>query len=365
MHSRILCILSIAAVCNTAPCAILAQSRADAPAQLTVAQAARIDSIIRFEMKLRRIPGVAVAVIDHGRIVFKRAYGMANLEAGSALDADAVFELASVTKQFTAAAIMLLVEESKVGLDEPISSYIASTPAEWSGITVRHLLTHTSGLGASGVVRYQESALLNIRTRHAFEYIAQQPMRFPTGREGWYNDAGYFLLGMIIEKASGQSYRAFMQRRVFEPLQMGSTSILDKARVLRKRVPTYMIENGELLNWRRDWDYEIPSFFGIFSTLDDLAKWDAALRADSFLKPSSLVQMWTPARVNNGQYARVQDRFYGFGFELSDLRGRRMVGHGGASGTYLLRFVDEPLSIAVLSNLETSSGGRHPALLAR
>jgi CubicO group peptidase (beta-lactamase class C family) len=134
--------------------------------------------------------------------------------------------------------------------------------------------------------------------------------------------------------------------------------------VLKKRVPTYMIRNGELLNWRRDWDYELPSFFGIFSTLDDLARWDNALRG-SFLKSESLTQMWTPGKLNNGQYARVLDRLYGFGFELSDLRGRRTTGHGGASGTYLLHFVDEPLSIILLTNLDATSGGRHTALLAR
>ncbi|MEX2282476.1 MAG: serine hydrolase domain-containing protein [Gemmatimonadota bacterium] len=334
-------------------------------AAITAVQAARIDSVIRFEMQLRGIPGAAVAVVDSGRFVFKRAYGTANLETETPVEVDAVFELASVTKQFTAAAIMLLVEEGKVGLDTPISGYIADTPPEWSGITVRHLLTHTGGLAINALPRYQESALLNIRTPAAWEDVRQQPMRFATGEQGWYSDAGYFLLGLIIEKASGETYRAFMKRRIFDPLRMTSTSILDKARVLKKRVPTYMIRNGELQNWRRDWDHEVPSFFGIFSTLDDLAKWDGALRGNTLLQAGTLQQMWTPAKLNNGQFARVLDRLYGFGFELYDVRGRRTVGHGGASGTYVLRFVDEPLSITVLTNLDATSGGRHHALMAR
>jgi CubicO group peptidase (beta-lactamase class C family) len=334
-------------------------------AQLSTPSATTIDSIVGHEMKLRRIPGVAVAVIDNGSVVFKRVYGTANLETGTPLQVSAVFELASVTKQFTGAAIMLLVEDGKVGLDEPISRYIDNAPAEWARITVRHLLTHTGGLDSPAVPRYEGSALLNITTKQAFDFVAKLPLRFPPGREGWYSDPGYLLLGMIVEKASGQSYRQFMQQRIFNRLQMTHSSILDKARVLPGRVSTYMIRDGQLLNWRRDWDHELPSFFGIFSTLDDLAKWDAALRAETLLKSASLQQMWMPAQLENGQLARVTDRYYGFGFELADLRGRRTVGHGGASGTYVLRFLDEPLTIIVLSNLETMSGARHPVLLAR
>ena len=352
-------------VVSAAIVALLAGTRAYAQRAPTPAQATRIDSVIGFEMRLRRIPGVAVAVVENGNVVFKRAYGTANLETETPLTTDAVFELASVTKQFTAAAIMLLVEEGKVGLDQPISTYIADTPAEWSAITVRHLLTHTGGLAINGLPRVNESALLVVRTPVALDYVKKQPMQFPTGTQGWYSDAGYFLLGVIIEKASGMSYREFMQQRVFDRLQMSNTSILDKARVLKKRVPTYTIREGELQNWRRDWDYELPSFFGIFSTLDDLAKWDLALRGNSLLQATSLQQMWTPAKLDNGQFARVTDRLYGFGFELYDVRGHRTVGHSGASGTYLLRFIDQPLSIIVLTNLDSPSGGRHNHLLAR
>ena len=336
-----------------------------AAAQVSGAAAARIDSIVRHEMQLRRIPGVAVAVVDGGRVTFRRAYGTANLETETQLGPDAVFELASVTKQFTAAAVMLLVQEGNVDLDDPISRYIDNAPAAWAGITVRRLLTHTGGLDSPSVPRYDGSALLNITTRQAFDFVARMPLRFPPGREGWYSDPGYLLLGMVIEKASGQAYRPFMQQHIFDPLQMSHTSILDKARVLPGRVSTYMLREGRLLNWRRDWDHELPSFFGIFSTLDDLVKWDAALRTTTWLSASSLQQLWTPGRLDNGQQARVTDNYYGFGFELADLRGHRTAGHGGASGTYLLRFLDEPLTIIVLSNLETMSGNRHPVLLAR
>src|SRR5688500_3663215 len=243
---------------------------------------ARVDSLITAEMKTRRIPGVAIAVVDDGNVVMKKAYGTANLETETPMRTDAVFELASITKQFTAAAIMLLVRDGKVKLDEPIASYIDNTPAAWREITVRHLLTHTGGLQISAVPR---PATMNIPTQSAFDFVTKQPAQFPAGTNGWYSDAGYFLLGLIIEKASAQTYREFMQDRVFDPLQMTNTSLTDRFRVIKGRVATYSIApgRGELINWRRDWDYEVPSFFGIWSTLDDLVKWDLALRNATLL----------------------------------------------------------------------------------
>jgi D-alanyl-D-alanine carboxypeptidase len=335
--------------------------------QSQASASARIDSVIAHEMRTRRIPGVAVAVVENGKVVYKRAFGSSNLEAETPMTVDAVFELASITKQFTAAAIMLLLQDGKLTLDDSISKFMANPPESWSRITVRHLLTHTGGLDINGLVRVQGSAPLRITTAQTFDFVAQQPMRFAPGEHGWYSDAGYFLLGMIIEQASGMSYRQFMQQRIFDPLQMTQSSILDKARILKKRVPTYtlMLREGELTNWRRDWDHELPAFFGVFSTLDDLVKWDAVLRTGKLLLPTSLQQMWTPAKLDNGHFARVLEQLYGFGWELNDLAGQRTVGHGGASGTYILRFVDQPLTVIVLTNLDAPSGGRHPALLAR
>jgi len=313
-------------------------------------RAAALDSLIAGTMRAQRIPGVAVAVIEDGKPVFARAYGIANLETGTALDTSSVFELASVTKQFTAAAIMLLVEEGKVRLDDSIPKYLPGSPEKWAGISVRHLLTHTSGLPIDAIVDFQGSALLRITAAQALEHVSRLPLIFPPGEGAFYSDAGYFLLGLVIEKASGQTYREFMRHRIFEPAGMSATSILDRTRVLKGRVATYRLENDELVNWRRDWDYEVPSFFGVFSTLADLAKWDRALRRASLVSRKSLDLMWTPARLNNGQPALVYDQLYGLGWVLGDVAGHRTVGHGGASGTYFLRFVDRPITVALLTN---------------
>jgi CubicO group peptidase (beta-lactamase class C family) len=325
---------------------------------------AAIDSLVTREMQARRIPGVAIAVVDNGKITFKRAYGIANLEQETPVTLNSVFELASVTKQFTAAAIMMLVEEGKVRLDDPINGYLDQPPEIWKSLTVRQLLTHTAGLASSAVVNHQGSPLLYISTKQAYDFIASQPLFLAPGTHGFYADAGYFLLGMIIEKASGLSYRAFVQRRIFDPLQMTQSSVLDKVRVLKGRVATYEFRGDTLVNWRRDWNYQLPSFFGIFSTLDDLAKWDAALRTETLLKSASLEQMWTPGTLSTGRHAMVLGDLYGFGFLLGDIRGHRFAAHGGASGTYLLHFLDSPLSIVILTNL-SSTAGRHAPRLAR
>ena len=324
-------------------------------------QAARLDSLVQREMKAQQIPGVAVAVIEDGKMVLARAWGYSNLETGTALDTSAIFELASVTKQFTAAALLLLAEAGKVGLDDPVSRYLEGTPATWAKITVRMLLSHTSGLPIDGVPDYQGSPLLLITTKQAFEFIAKQPLMYPPGEGAFYSDAGYFLAGMVIEKASGQSYRAFMQQ-VFDRAGMTSSSILDKRRVLKGRVNTYELRDGQLLNWRRDWDHELPSFFGVFSTLSDMARWDLALRRASILSQQSLDLMWSPAKLANGQPARVFDQLYGLGWNLGDVAGHRTVGHGGASGTYVLRFVDRPITVVLLTNRGVN--GRNPMMLA-
>ncbi len=347
---RLVSSFALAVLCATPARAI--QSAADV---------ARLDSLITREMKAQQIPGVAVAVVENGSMVLARAWGIANLESGTPLDTSSVFELASVTKQFTAAAIMLLVEQGKVGLDDPVSKCLERTPDTWAKITVRQLLTHTSGLPIDGLPDFEGSPLLRITSKQAFEFIAKQTLMFPPGEGAFYSDAGYFLLGLVIEKASGQSYRQFMQG-IFDQAGLGSTSILDKGRVLKGRVATYELRNGELRNWRRDWDYEVPSFFGIFSTLGDLARWDSGLRRASILKRSSLDQMWTPAMLANGQPVRVFDQLYGLGWALTDVVGHRTVGHGGASGTYFLRFVDRPLTVILLSNRGVN--GRNPMLLA-
>jgi D-alanyl-D-alanine carboxypeptidase len=329
------------------------------------AQLAAVDAVMRKELEALRIPGAAVAVIVEGEPVVLSAYGLANLETGTPMSTESVFELASLTKQFTAAAILLLVEDGRVDLDAPIARYIAPAPPAWSAITVRQLLNHTGGFALGAIPEIAGSPPLRISTAATFEHVSARALQWPPGQQGWYSDVGYFLLGMIIEQASGQTYRDFLQSRIFTPLELTHTSLTDRARVIPGRVATYSLRDGIHVNWRRDWDHELPAFFGIWSTLGDLVKWDTALREDDFLGADARAALWTPGLLGNGQPASVLDHYYGAGFELADLRGRRTAGHGGASGTYFLRFMDEALSVIVLSNLDAASGARHHRRLAQ
>jgi CubicO group peptidase (beta-lactamase class C family) len=308
-----------------------------------------IDDYITTEMKRRQIPGLALAVARQGAIVKLAAYGMANLEHDVPVTPDTVFELASVTKQFTATAIMVLVEEGKVGLDDSIVRHLPGAPESWKPITVRHLLTHTSGLPGLGndfKSLWPGGVRLNYTTRQLFDAASKDVLEFAPGERFQYSDVGYFLLGMILESASGQRYREFLEQRFWKPLGMSSTSVLDQARILKHRAAGYTLRGDELVNIRRSAQAELPSHYGVFSTVKDLVIWDTALAAGRVVKPATLAQMWTPVRLNyGGAYP------YGFGWFLSERRGHPWIWHTGITGTELSRFPDDGLTVVVLTNL--------------
>jgi CubicO group peptidase (beta-lactamase class C family) len=313
------------------------------------AQGDAVDAYIRAEMEKRRIPGVALVVIQRGTVVKMQGYGVANLEHDVPVTPDTVFELASVTKQFTAAGIMLLVEEGKLGLDDAISRHLSGTPDNWNGITVRHLLTHTAGLAslAQGFRSlYVGGVKINYTTAQMFDAATKDPISFAPGERYQYSDVGYFLLGMILEKASGQTYRTFMTERFFKPLGMTTTSILDQWAVVRNRAAGYTLRDGKHINIRRVAQTELPSHYGIFSTVNDLVRWDNALAAGKVVKASSLEQMWTAVRLNDGT-----THGYGFGWVLARRGNHRHITHTGITGTQYSRFPDDGLTVIVLTNL--------------
>jgi len=318
------------------------------------AQTTPIDEYIKVEMEKRRIPGLALAVIQHGAVIKMQGYGLANVELDVPVTPDTVFELASVTKQFTATAIMLLVEEGKVGLDDPIRHYLSKTPDTWQGITVRHLLTHTAGLASPETgfrALYAGGARVNYTTAEMFEAATQDPMSFAPGERWQYSDVGYFLLGMILEQASGQPYRELMTERVFQPLSMTASSVLDQWAILKHRASGYTLRDGQLVHIRRIAQVELPSHYGIFSTVKDLVTWDAALTEGKVVKPASLAQMWTPVTLNDGT-----TQPYGFGWGVEERRGHRFITHSGITGTEYSRFPDDGLTVIVLTNLGSRVG---------
>lgn len=315
-----------------------------------------IDQFIRAEIARRRIPGLCLGIVDRGELVSCRAYGTADLEHDVPVVPDTVFELASITKTFTAAAILLLVAEKKVGLEDPIERHLQGSPAAWRGITVRHLLSHTSGLKDRFEPMVDGTWFLDYSTENLFRSAAKLPLEFAPGERGQYSDQGYFLLGMIVEKASGRRYGEFLADRIFKPLGMKNTTLRDQWAILKNRAGGYTLREGAIANNRRSAQIELVSHYGIMSTVPDLARYERALDRGELLSNETLQQMWTPVRRNTGETADILGRPYGLGWFLGTHQGRRTVEHGGVTGTHFLRLPEERVAVIVLTNLDWSAG---------
>lgn len=264
--------------------------------------------------------------------------------------------LASLTKQFTAAGMMMLVQEGKVDLDASITRYLPDAPPGWEPVTVRQLLTHTSGLppigeGFSGDPRGMYDQIW-ISTAESWAAARADTLVSRPGERWAYSDVGYYLLGMITEQASGTSWRDFIRERIFEPLGMTDTFVLDQIGIHPKLACGYTLRDGKLAHLHRPWQFELPSHFGIFSTTADLAKWDAALYTDRLLSERSRREMWTPVRLNDGSTYP-----YGFGWWVEQPGGHRLLRHTGITGTEIVRLPDDTLTVTVLTNLGRGFGG--------
>lgn len=320
------------------------------------ARADKVDDYIQGEMKKRQIPGVSVAVVREGKVLLAKGYGAANVEHATPATADTVYELASVTKQFTATAIMMLAEEGKLALDDKITKHLTGLPTAWENVTVRHLLNHTSGIKSyTSVANFFSFARKDFTQDEILQLVAKDPLEFQPGEKWNYNNTGYFLLGMIVEKVSGQTYEAFLKARIFQPLGMNSSRLNNFQEIIPNRAQGYALKNNRMVNC----DYLSPtqpfSAGALLSTVSDMAKWDAALYTEKLLKKSSLDAMWTETKLADG---KMQD--YGFGWSVGKHRGHKMIGHsGGINGfsTHISRFVDDKLTVIVLANSESANAG--------
>lgn len=291
-----------------------------------------VDEYVLAEMDKRHIPGLALGVVKNGELVKAIGYGVASIERDVPVTPETTFVLTSLTKQFTAAGIMLLVQEGMLDLDNRITGYLADVPDTWSGISVRHLLTHTSGLTDRWWYGTREDR------RSTFDMAPD----FGSGERWVYSDLGYVLLGLIIEEVTGETYLDFLTDRIFEPLGMTATSaVQDHATRYRRR---------EGILRRANWP---PAEGGLVSNVVDLARWEAALSTERVLRRSSLEQMWTPVQLKDGSR-----HGYGFGWTLGAVRDHTTIGHGGAAGHYYLRLPDEDLAVIVLTNLDMTDGSR-------
>src|SRR5262249_16575022 len=314
----------------------------------------KVDTFVESEMQKQRIPGVSLAVVQDGKIVLARGYGYANLEHQVRVMPETIFQSGSMGKQFTATAVMMLVEEGKINLDERVSKYLGEVPEAWQNITVRHLLTHTSGL-----TDYPPD--FDFRRDYTEDELLKRAQAitpaFKPGEKWQYSNLAYVTLGIMIHKVSGQFYGDFLQAGVFKPLGMTTTRIISESDIVLNRAAGYRIAQNEIKN--QGWvspTLNTTADGALYFTVLDLAKWDAALYGEKVLKKASLDQMWTPVKLNNN---RSYD--YGFGWALSQINGHRIIEHGGAwqgFTSYIARYADDKLTVIVFDNLAGGNCGK-------
>jgi CubicO group peptidase (beta-lactamase class C family) len=323
----------------------------------------RIDTMIVRYMRQRHIPGLSLSVVRDGHMTYAKGYGEANIEWNAPSTPETVYLLASMTKQFTSLGVMMLVNEGRVRLDDTIGTYVTAPPA-WKGITIRHLLTHTAGLKDRFEAAADGRLYLDYATSQMLDAASHTATDAPPGAKWQYSDQGYFLLGMVIENASGKTYEQFLRERIFTPLGMTSTSIHNWGAIVPQRADGYSLIGDRVVGSRRRYQFSIVSHYGVQSTVRDLARYDSALSANALVPAATLAQMWTPARLGDGTIAEFTGIGYGFGWFLERFNGHRIVQHGGSTGTCLFRLPDDGISVVILTNLEQAAGS-DPCFIAR
>jgi CubicO group peptidase (beta-lactamase class C family) len=323
------------------------------------AAAAETDDVyrtVRAEMERQHIPGLALLVSRNGQAVRTEGYGLANVELKVPVTPETLFQSGSVGKQFTATAIMMLVERGKVGLDDPLSKYFPRAPSWWKQVTIRELLSHTAGFGDYPQnfdfrKDYTEDDLLRI--------VAAIPAAYTPGTSWAYSNLGFLTLGILIHRVTGQFYGDFLQDNVFKPLNMSTTRVINEADIIPNRASGYRLVDGDLKN--QEWVAPMVNTTAdgsLYFSILDVAKWDAALYTDKLLKSAGLAQMWTVAPLRNGQ---PNSGHYGFGWFIESKNGHRVVEHEGqwqGFETQISRYVDEQLTVVVLTNLGSAEPGR-------
>jgi CubicO group peptidase (beta-lactamase class C family) len=308
-----------------------------------------VDDYIQLRMEKEHLPGLSLAVLKDGKLIKLKGYGYADLELRVPASPETVYQVGSITKQFTAATILLLVQEGRIRLDDRISNYINGTPEAWKDITIRHLLTHTSGLPGQAIPTTDKTMFADYTEEEMVRSAMALALLSPPGTRFSYGNLEYDLLAIIVERVSGKPFGDFLQERIFQPLNMTSTRINDRRAIIPNRAQAYLWKSGNLE--KREPEVSPTMFLGsgsMISTVVDLAKWDAALYSDIILNAKSRTAMWTPSKLSNGT-----DTDYGFGWMISSIKGHIDVHHNGAMNGFvgnISRFVADQLTVIVLVN---------------
>ena len=335
--------------------ALTSLAATDAAAQTGKTLAERLDSLASSGVLAERTVGTVAAVVRGNDTLLMKSYGKANVEWNVPMPADAMFEIGSVTKQFTAAAILQLRDEGKLSLDDEITKWLPDFDTRGNRLTVRQLLDHTSGI--VGLTEMPEFDLLvwnqQFPRDSAYALIKRYPFQFPTGTAQMYNNSAFWLAGLIVEKASGMTYEDYIEQRIFAPLGMRRSMYCNSSENVPGRANGYRVQNGMIRRAPTNvhtWPFAAGS---LCSTAGDLVTWVRALHGGQVLSPRSYQEMITPATLNDGTPLR-----YGLGLSVGkDARGLTYIGHGGSVSGFTAEagwYPDAQLAVVVLTNSNSS-----------
>ena len=300
-------------------------------------------------VRINRFSG-AVLLARDGQPIVSRGYGMANLEHGVPNTPQTVFRVGSVTKQFTGMAVVMLQERGKLSVNDPICKYLTDCPTAWQPITIKHLLTHTSGIpNYTEFPEFMKTAAVDTTSAELTSRFRDKSLQFALGEKYAYSNSGYYLLGTIIERASGKTYADFLQENIFAPLGMKDTGYDNPVRIINHRAAGYARTSDGFINAAPISMSTAYAAGALYSTVGDLLLWDQALYTEKLVSRKSLDEAFTPFKSN-----------YGYGWSIGKRYDRPVIAHGGGIfgfSAYIARYPADRITVVVLSNVEGAPSG--------
>jgi D-alanyl-D-alanine carboxypeptidase len=320
-----------------------------------------LDDLINAELARQEVPGIAIAIVRDGKLVREAGYGLANVEHQVPVKPETIFQSGSVGKMFTAALVLKLADDGLFSLDDPVHKHLPGTPPAWEKITIRQLLTHTSGLA-------DPYAKLDLQKDYSEEELLaidrEIPLLFEPGTSWSYSNMGYHVLGFLCSKVGGKFYGEQLVERVLEPAGMNTARIINEIEIIPNRSAGYEKSWRGLKN--QNWvapKLNTTADGSLYLTVRDMAAWDVALDSETVLSELQKAAMWSPAKLTDGSEVP-----YGFGWQLESFEGHRAVSHGGAwqgFTTHYLRLPEKRISVIVLTNAAFADPGAFSTLIAK
>src|SRR5688500_5646618 len=307
----------------------------------------KVDEYMSAAVRVNRFSG-AVLLARDGQPVVSRGYGSANIEHGVPNTPQTVFRIGSVTKQFTGMGIVLLQERGKLSVNDPICKYLSDCPQTWQPITIKNLLTHTAGIpNYTEFPDFMKTAAAETNAIELTNRFRDKPLQFALGEKYAYSNSGYYLLGTIIERASGKSYADFLQENIFTPLGMKQSGYDNPVRIIKNRAAGYARTSDGFINAAPISMSTAYSAGALYSTVEDLLLWDQALYTEKLVSRKSLDEAFTPFKSS-----------YGYGWSIGKRYDRQVIAHGGGIfgfSSYIARYPADRVTVVVLSNVEGRS----------